>query len=92
MFDGGEYRRRGMTGGVFGGEGSRRHQPHCRLILPDDRRRFGKIRAIAWNIKALNRFRCARMRGMGMPSYGTASCVWPYRSGRPPGKTAAGHM
>ena len=49
---------------------------HCRFILPDNRRRLGKIRAIAWNIKVLNRLRCARMRGgIGIPSYGTASCV-----------------
>lgn len=72
---GGEYRQRGMAGGVFGGGGSRRRQPHCRFILPDSRRRFGKIRTIAWNNKVPNRFRRARMRGMGMPSCGTASRV-----------------
>ena len=55
--------------------GLKRHQLHCRFILPDNRRRFGKIRAIVWNIKVLNRLRCAQMRGMGMPSCGTASRV-----------------
>ena len=67
------YRQRGTIEGIFGGEESKRHQLHCRFIIPDNRRRFGKIRAIAWNIKALNRLRCARMRGIGMPSYGAAS-------------------
>ena len=75
IFDEDEYHQRGMVEEVFGGEESKRHQPHCRFILPDNRRRFGKIRAIAWNIKVLNRFRCARMRGVGIPPYGTASCV-----------------
>ena len=60
---------------VFGGEGSKRHQLHCCFILPDNRRRFGKIRAIAWKIKVLNWLRCARMRGIQIPSYGTAPCV-----------------
>ena len=54
-------------------EESKRHQLHCRFIRPDNRRRFGKIRAIAWNNKVLNRLRCARMRGIGIPSYGAAS-------------------
>ena len=64
-----------MIEGVFGGEESKRHQLHCRFILPDNRCRFGKIRAIAWNVKVLNRLRCARIRGIEIPSYGTASCV-----------------
>ena len=75
IFDGKAYRQRGMIEGVFGGEESKRHQLHCRFILPDNRRRFGKIRAIAWNIKVLNRLRCARIRGIEIPSYGTASCA-----------------
>ena len=67
------YHQRGMIEGIFGGEESKRHQLHCRFIRPDNRRQFGKIRAIAWNIKVLNRFRCARMRRIGIPSYGAAS-------------------
>ena len=70
-----EYHQRGMVEGIFGGEESKRHQLHCRFIRPDNRRRFGKIRAIAWNIKVLNRFRCARLQGIEIPSYGTASCA-----------------
>jgi hypothetical protein len=60
---------------IFSGEESKRHHLHFRFILPDNRRRFGKIQAIAWNIKVLNRLRCARMRGIGISSYGTAPCV-----------------
>ena len=75
IFDGEEYHQRGMIEGVFGGAESKRHQLHYRFILPDNRRRFGKIRAIAWNIKVLNRLRCVRIRGIGIPSYGTAPCV-----------------
>lgn len=75
MFDEEECHQRGMIEGVFGSEESKRHQLHCRFILSDNRRRFGKIRAIAWNIKVLNRFRCARMRGIQIPSYGMVSCV-----------------
>ena len=75
IFDEEEYHQRGMIEGIFGGEESKRHQLHCRFIRPDNRRRFGKIRAIAWNIKVLNRFRCARLQGIEIPSYGTASCA-----------------
>ena len=68
-----------MMEGIFGGEESKRRQLHCQFIRPDNRpdnrHRFGKIRTIAWNIKVLNRFRCARMRGIEIPSYGTASCA-----------------
>ena len=52
-----EYHQRGIIWGIFGGEESKRHQLHCRFIRPDNRRRFGKIRAIAWNIRVLNRLR-----------------------------------
>ena len=73
IFDEDGYNQRGMMYGmygIFGGEESKHHQLHCRFIRDDNRRRFGKIRAIAWNIKVLNRFRCARMQGIEIPSYG----------------------
>ena len=75
IFDEEKYHQRGMIEGIFGGEESKRHQLHCRFIRPDNRRRFGKIRAITWNIKVLNRLRCARIRGIEIPSYGMVSCV-----------------
>ena len=52
-----------MIEGIFGGEESKRHQLHCRFIRWDNCCRFGKIRAIAWNLKVLNRLRYARMLG-----------------------------
>ena len=67
--------QRGIMEGIFGGEESKRHQLHCRFIRPDNRRRFGKIRAIAWNIKVLNQLRCARIRGIEIPSYGMVPCA-----------------
>ena len=75
IFNEEEYRQRGIIEGIFGGEESKRHQLHCRFIRPDNRRRFGKIRAITWNIKVLNRLRCARIRGIEIPSYGMVSCA-----------------
>ena len=45
-----------MIEGVFGAEEAKRHQLHCRFIREDNRLRFAKIRAIAWNIKVINRF------------------------------------
>ena len=47
IFDGEAYHQWGMIEVVFGGEESKRHQLHCRFIRPDNRRRFGKIRAMA---------------------------------------------
>ena len=67
--------QRDMIEGIFGGEESKRHQLHCRFINWDSHRRFGKIRAIAWNLKALNRLRCARMLGIEIPSYGGVVCA-----------------
>ena len=59
LFNQDEYRNRGMIEGVFGAEETKRHQLHCRFIREDNRLRFAKIRAIAWNIKVINRFECA---------------------------------
>ena len=73
IFNGDEYRQRGMIEGIFGGEGSKRHQLHCRFIRENNRRRFGKIRAIAWNIKVLNCFRCARRLQIAIPTYGSGA-------------------
>ena len=74
LFDKDEYGQRGMIEGIFGGEESKRHQLHCRFIRWDNCCRFGKIRAIAWNLKVLNRLRYARMLGIEIPSYGGTVC------------------
>ena len=69
LFDQDEYRKRGMIEGVFGAEGAKRHQLHCRFIRENNRLRFAKIRATAWNIKILNRFECASKLRMPIPTY-----------------------
>ena len=92
IFDEGEYHQRGMIEGIFGGEEYKRHRLHGRFIRPDNRRRFGKIRAIAWNIKVLNRFRCARLQRIEIPSHGTASCAWPCWPGCSADKKTAEYM
>ena len=61
-----------MIEGVFGAEETRRHQLHCRFIRDDNRRRFAKGRAIAWNIRVLSRFECAARLNISIPSYGAA--------------------
>ena len=70
LFDQDEYKKRGMIEGVFGAEEAKRHQLHCRFIREDNRLRFAKIRAIAWNIKILNRFECASKLRIPIPTYG----------------------
>ena len=70
LFDQDEYRNRGMIEGVFGAEETKRHQLHCRFIREDNRLRFAKIRAIAWNIKVINRFECDSKLRIPIPTYG----------------------
>ena len=65
-----EYRKRALIEGIFGAEETRRHQLHCRFVRKDNRRLFAKGRAIAWNIRALNRFECANRLNIPISSYG----------------------
>ena len=51
-------------------EETRGHQLLCRFVREDNRRRFAKGRAIAWNIRVLNRFECANRLRIPIPSYG----------------------
>jgi len=70
IFNRAEYPLRSLIEGIFGAEETRQHQLYCRFIRKDNRRRFGKGRAIAWNIRVLNRFECAKKLGIPIPSYG----------------------
>ena len=70
LFDQDKYRKRGMIEGVFGAEEAKRHQLHCRFIREDNRLRFAKIGAIAWNIMVINRFECASRLRIPIPTYG----------------------
>ena len=70
LFDQDEYRLRTLIEGVFGAEESRRHQLHCRFVRTDNRLRFAKGRAIAWNVRAPGRFEWANRLKVPIPSYG----------------------
>lgn len=72
MFNPAEYTQRSFIEGIFGAEEARRHQLHCRFLLEDNKNRFSKFRAIAWNLRALYRFRCANELGIPIPSYGVS--------------------
>ena len=73
LFNQHEYRLRALIEGIFGAEETRRHQLHCRFVREDNRRRFVRGRAIAWNIRVLNRFECANRLRIPIPSYGSQS-------------------
>ena len=47
----------------------------CRFVRDDNRRRFAKGRAIVRNILVLNRFKCAALLNMPIPSYGATCAV-----------------
>ena len=70
MFNDNEYRKRSLIEGIFGAEETRGHRLPCRFVREDNRRRFAKGRAIAWNIRVLNRFQCANRLRIPVPSYG----------------------
>ena len=70
LFNDDEYRKRALIEGIFGAEETRQHQLHYRFVREDNRRRFAKGRAIAWNIRVLNRFECANRLNIPIPSYG----------------------
>ena len=70
LFNQNEYKKRSLIKGIFGAEETKRYQMHCRFIREDNWRRFATIRAIAWNIKILNRFECASTLRIPIPSCG----------------------
>ena len=70
LFSDNEYRKRVLIEGIFEVEETRWYQLHCRLVREDNRRRFAKGKAIAWNIRVLNRFECANRLNIPIRSYG----------------------
>ena len=74
VFDRDECKQRGTIESIFWGEESKRHQLDCGFVCWDNCCRFGRIRAIAWNIKVLNCLRYARMLGIGISSYDGMVC------------------
>ena len=75
LFDENEYKKRALIEGIFGAEEARGHQLHCRFILEENHERFSKGRAIAWNIRVLNRFIRANELKIPLPSYGDLAKV-----------------
>ena len=69
IFDKDAYKQRALIEAIFGAEETKGHRLHCRLRLDDNRKRFGKMLSIAWNIRVLNRFMCAHAKGYKIPSY-----------------------
>lgn len=59
MFDGVRYGKRRMVEGIFGAEETRSHRLLCRYRKKETQERFGVLLAITWNVRALNRIRCA---------------------------------
>ena len=59
MFDGVRYGKRRMVEGIFGAEETRSHRLLCRYRKKETQERFGALLAITWNVRALNRIRCA---------------------------------
>ena len=70
LFDLDVYNMRLLIKGIFGAEEAKRHQLLCRFLLEDNQTRYGKFRAIAWNLRVLSKFRCANALGIPIPSYG----------------------
>ena len=58
------YRYRGLIEAIFGAEESGGHRLRTRLRTEESRQRWGPAMAIGWNLKVLNRIRCARSLGM----------------------------
>ena len=48
-----------MVEGIFGAEETRARRLLCRCRKKETRERFGMLLAITWNVRALNRIRCA---------------------------------
>ena len=59
MFDVARYGKRRMVEGIFGAEETRSHRLLCRYRKKETQERFGVLLAITWNVRALNRIRCA---------------------------------
>jgi hypothetical protein len=65
-FDEGIYHYRGMIEGIFGAKESEDHGLRTRFRLTENREKWGQMIAIGWNLKVLNRLRCARYLAIKM--------------------------
>lgn len=70
LFDPDECRLRALIEGVFGAEEGRGTSCTAGFVRTDNRLRNALGRAIAWNVRALNRFEWANRLKVPIPSYG----------------------
>jgi len=66
MFDESVYHYRGMIESVFGAEETDGHNLNTRFRITENQERWGKILAIGWNLKVLNRLRSAKQLGIAI--------------------------
>jgi hypothetical protein len=64
IFDEGTYHYRGMIEAIFGAEESDGHNLQTKFRIAENQQKWGKILAIGWNLKLLNRLHCARLKGI----------------------------
>lgn len=72
-FDVDVYHYRGLIEGIFGAEEKAGHQLHCRYIIRKNQKKFGVIKAIGWNVRVLNRLKCANRMGIQVSPYAIAN-------------------
>ena len=63
-FDLNLYRYRELIEAIFGAEEAGGHRLRTRFRKEESRERWGPVMAIGWNLKVLNRIRCAKKLGM----------------------------
>jgi hypothetical protein len=67
MFDEEEvYHYRGMIEAIFGAEESDGHNLNTRFRIKENQERWGKMLAIGWNLKVLNRLQSAKSLGINV--------------------------
>ena len=69
IFDPEAYKQRSLIEAIFGADETRGHRLFCRMRCADNRKRFGKMLSISWNLRVLHRFICAHKKGCIIPSY-----------------------
>ena len=65
LFDRARYGKRMMVEGIFGTEETRARRLLCGYRKKETQERFGMLLAITWNVRALNRIRCAAETAAG---------------------------
>lgn len=68
MFDIEKYHYRGMIKAIFGAEETDNHNLKTKFRIKENQEKWGKILAIGWNLKVLNRLRSANILGINIAS------------------------